>query len=812
MTAAHGLWLGYPGPMAYRFSNLRLDPGARLLQRDGTPLEVPRRVFDCLVYLIENRSRAVGRDELIEKVWHRANVSDNQLAQTVLAARKLLDDDGIQQRMIRTVAGFGYHFVGEIAVEETELRTTLAPETPPPPAAQPVPVEQQPASAPTAATPAPIAAAASRWGSGLLLVTCGTLILISWLWWRGAAAPIAATPAVHTAPASVERWTWVLPAQIANPDDAWARIGIATLIAERLRHNGLVVVPTENVLTRIGKREAPYDAEALRAELGANQVIVPSIGRNGAVWRVELLSEDARGQTRAAAEHTDLLVAGQRAADELSTHVALQPEGTATQARFDMIKQLIRSRDFEAARAQLARLPESERGQADTRILEIELEMEQGRMDLAQQLATKLRASLDTERFPALAGRLGLLEISLMRHRGASGWEKLAAETVDLLQRHGTPRDFGSALLLLGSVEAIAGRYDMAQKQFMRARQLFLGAADELGAVRAAGLLAQVAVELGRNAEAVRQLEDCVRVYARYAAIGSQFLTLRNILSIQFGMLRWDDAHATSERMRALLPLLADTGERVNYLRARALLMLGIGRTREAAALLDENDRERARGDAGSEVNRSNDLYRLQVWMSQGRHADVATQAMISYQQLEQEMKAASLPRRDHRDLALYLGLEARRRMRVTQPDVTLDELPSEVEALAEPVGTFAWLARGHYLVEGGDFAGAETAYRQGLRLATEANRMSRIVSACDALVHLLLVQDKVDAADQVLVEMLARDPELPERDFDSAVLLTHVRKAQADVQGWHRAAQAAARLAGERPLPPTLLPPAVVH
>ena len=111
--------LGYPVGMAYRFSNFRLDPVARLLQREGAPLEVPRRAFDCLVYLIENRSRAVGRDELIERVWHRANVSDNQLAQTVLAARKLLDDDGNQQRMIRTVAGFGYHFVGEIEVGQT---------------------------------------------------------------------------------------------------------------------------------------------------------------------------------------------------------------------------------------------------------------------------------------------------------------------------------------------------------------------------------------------------------------------------------------------------------------------------------------------------------------------------------------------------------------------------------------------------------------------------------------------------------------------------------------------------------------------
>ncbi len=112
--------------MAYRICNLRIDPEARLLQRDGEALDVPRRVFDCLAYLIEQRARAVGRDELIEQVWHRSNVSDNQLAQTVLAARRLLDDDGVQQRLIRTVPGFGYHFIGAIEVEDVELPVAAA--------------------------------------------------------------------------------------------------------------------------------------------------------------------------------------------------------------------------------------------------------------------------------------------------------------------------------------------------------------------------------------------------------------------------------------------------------------------------------------------------------------------------------------------------------------------------------------------------------------------------------------------------------------------------------------------------------------
>ena len=100
--------------MRYCFDDYTLDPAAMMLTRQGLPTEVPRRVFECIRYLVEHRERAIGRDELILKLWGRPNVSDNQLAQVVLAARRLLADDGARQRFIRTVPGMGYHWTGPV--------------------------------------------------------------------------------------------------------------------------------------------------------------------------------------------------------------------------------------------------------------------------------------------------------------------------------------------------------------------------------------------------------------------------------------------------------------------------------------------------------------------------------------------------------------------------------------------------------------------------------------------------------------------------------------------------------------------------
>ena len=73
---------------------------------------------------LEHRERAVGRDELIAAVWGRTETGDGTLGQTVLAARRALDDTGKEQHAIRTVFRFGYHWVAPVDIVE-EAPTTV---------------------------------------------------------------------------------------------------------------------------------------------------------------------------------------------------------------------------------------------------------------------------------------------------------------------------------------------------------------------------------------------------------------------------------------------------------------------------------------------------------------------------------------------------------------------------------------------------------------------------------------------------------------------------------------------------------------
>ena len=76
------------------------------------------KAFDCLTYLIANRDRAVGRDELIAAVWGKVEISDNILGQVVAHARRAVNDNGEEQRVIRTVPRFGYEAAAHLLLRK----------------------------------------------------------------------------------------------------------------------------------------------------------------------------------------------------------------------------------------------------------------------------------------------------------------------------------------------------------------------------------------------------------------------------------------------------------------------------------------------------------------------------------------------------------------------------------------------------------------------------------------------------------------------------------------------------------------------
>src|SRR5690606_36582938 len=102
----------------YRFGAYRLDTAARELRHHDRRLDTSPRALECLLHLLANRDRAVGRDELVAAVWGRESISDNLLGKTLLKARRLVGDNGDAQEVVRTIPRFGYRWVADVEVVE----------------------------------------------------------------------------------------------------------------------------------------------------------------------------------------------------------------------------------------------------------------------------------------------------------------------------------------------------------------------------------------------------------------------------------------------------------------------------------------------------------------------------------------------------------------------------------------------------------------------------------------------------------------------------------------------------------------------
>lgn len=100
--------------MIYCFNNFIIDTDNFSLKSDGKIIEVEPQVFNLIVYLIENKSKLVSRDELLENVWQGRIVLDATLNNHIKAARNVLGDDGQSQNVIKTIHSRGYQFVAEI--------------------------------------------------------------------------------------------------------------------------------------------------------------------------------------------------------------------------------------------------------------------------------------------------------------------------------------------------------------------------------------------------------------------------------------------------------------------------------------------------------------------------------------------------------------------------------------------------------------------------------------------------------------------------------------------------------------------------
>jgi DNA-binding winged helix-turn-helix (wHTH) protein/Tol biopolymer transport system component len=178
----------------YEFEGFRLDSNLQILIGPaGDPIPLPSRAFATLRYLVERSGEIVEKAALMNEVWPRTVVAENNLNQCILTLRKMLGESASDRRFILTVPGRGFKFVAPVrAVPHEPYMAAMAV------------ASQGPATAPEVPDQIPGSGAAQwisnwkRWRWPMVLVgACIVLTVCAARWLSNASRPAVASPSEY---------------------------------------------------------------------------------------------------------------------------------------------------------------------------------------------------------------------------------------------------------------------------------------------------------------------------------------------------------------------------------------------------------------------------------------------------------------------------------------------------------------------------------------------------------------------------------------------------------------------------------------
>lgn len=119
-----------------------LDRARGVLLRDGVRVAATPRALDLLGALADRAGHTIEKDDLVQRVWGRTAVDENNLARQISSLRKALGETAGQREYIATVPGVGYRFVAPVVALPPDESESVAAEleladTPPAPANPP---------------------------------------------------------------------------------------------------------------------------------------------------------------------------------------------------------------------------------------------------------------------------------------------------------------------------------------------------------------------------------------------------------------------------------------------------------------------------------------------------------------------------------------------------------------------------------------------------------------------------------------------------------------------------------------------------
>jgi len=783
----------------YRFGEFVLDPCTREVRRDGELLTVAPKAFDCIAYLVANRHRAVGHDELTAAVWGRADVTDTQLRQLMRKVRRILGDDGEQQAVVRTITHFGFHWVAATASEDTNLlpqatesgHAALAGTVRSNGAMPKRKMGQHPASGWRLATYASFLCALAALGGGALV------------WNRGhdSRRPV-------NGPVAPNRTVGVLPMEIdprGEADTAWMPLGLMDFVAVQLRKASVSVVASSDVLALSrNEPEGGSLAERVRQVTGASGIVRSSATRRQSDWIVKLAFHDGDIERTAEAHSTDVLAAAREASERLVVLLGKAPvlvdEEFSPPAieLFQRLESALFVDDFAAARRLIESAPAAVRELPDMQLHLAQIESATDHDAPARERVTKLLSNVSAEGAPVLRAR-ALTVLGSLDTLNVDASLRAYGEAIELLRKQNEPVYLGTAYRGRAVTYSVARKFSVAKSDYAQARVMFTLANNALQLAHVDTDEAALDADFGRPADALPLFERAAATMERFGAVDKLVTPVCNQMLTHLELLQPAEALSVYRRMRPKV-VNAASQESLHFLDYLGAVSLGSnGRLGEARALL-------ASVSAATEpVEEAGLRARIGAFLAELDLADgKIDQAVASASKSVDDLTRLHRTGSARANAWLTLTRALRVAGNAVEAQAQTRQFAESVDDQIASVSLRARLAEAEQYWNTNRRSMALTTYQDAARAADKEGTPYEIRVVAESYAGALLDAGMLEDASAVV----GRVERWSATDFNSALLEARLYRALGQSDAWRTALDRARTLAGERNISAEVLSP----
>ena len=96
-----------------RIGKLTVDTKQYVVTYDEEVVELTKKEFDLLKYLIDNKDIVVTRDNILQKIWAYDYLGDTNVVDVYIRYLRSKIDNKFNIKLIHTIRGVGYQIKGE---------------------------------------------------------------------------------------------------------------------------------------------------------------------------------------------------------------------------------------------------------------------------------------------------------------------------------------------------------------------------------------------------------------------------------------------------------------------------------------------------------------------------------------------------------------------------------------------------------------------------------------------------------------------------------------------------------------------------